>query len=255
MMRRSAGPAALAAVLLTATLAGAQPPAGGAQGAPQAAPPPPANLHVLPKDIARPQLLQTMQAFAAALGVECSHCHVREGAGGRNDMASDEKQPKKTARAMMLLVADINAKIPAAAAKTADAAVKVECMTCHRGVAIPKALGDILTETTAASGMPAAVAKYRELRTKYNGAMAYDFSDAGLIALANRIAMAKPDDALQWLELNVEFNPKSARSHLAMAQILNRKGDKAAAITHAEAALAIEPDNAMAKMLLENLKK
>lgn len=196
-----------------------------------------------------------MQGFAGALGVECSHCHVREGAGGRTDMASDEKLPKKTARAMMLLVADINAKIPAAAAKSADAAAKVECMTCHRGVAIPKSLGDVLTETSAASGVPAAVAKYRDLRKQYYGAMAYDFSEGGLITIANRVAMAKPDEALQWLGLNLEFNPQSARSYVAIAQIQNRTGDKPGAIKSVEKALEIDPSNAMAKMLLETLRK
>jgi hypothetical protein len=153
---------------------------------------------------------------------------------------------------MIMLVADINSKIPAAAAKSADAATKVDCMTCHRGVAIPKQLGDILTATSAASGMPAAVAKYRELRAKYSGAMAYDFSESGLLALANRLSMAKPDEALQWLELNLEFNPKSAR-RISMAQVANRKGDKAARSARGSRA-GIEPGNAMAKMLLENLR-
>jgi hypothetical protein len=51
---------------------------GRAGGAPQARA---ANLQVLPKDIPRPQLLQTMQAFNQALGVQCSHCHQFIGPG------------------------------------------------------------------------------------------------------------------------------------------------------------------------------
>ena len=55
------------------------------------------HLQILPKDTTREQLLQTMQAFTQALGVQCSYCHVQEGRGGRNDMASDEKRTKLAA--------------------------------------------------------------------------------------------------------------------------------------------------------------
>ena len=90
------------ALVLTANVAAQAPPQG--QGRAGGAPaPPPANLQVLPKDIPRPQLLQTMQAFNQALGVQCNYCQVQEGRGERNDMASDEKPTKKTARQMMVL--------------------------------------------------------------------------------------------------------------------------------------------------------
>lgn len=252
MIDRAPGLAACAAILLTATLATAQAPAG--QPSAGQAPAAPTNLQVLPKDIAQPQLLQTMQGIAQGLGVECNYCHVREGAGGRNDMAADDKPTKRTARQMLLLVRDINAKIPAAVGKPAEAATRVDCVTCHRGVAIPRQLADIMTETAGAQGMPAAIAKYRELRKQFYGTMAYDFTEGALVVLANRLGMAKPDDALQWLELNLEFNPKSARTHLAMAQIYNRKGDKATAIKSVEQALEIEPENANAKRMLQQLK-
>src|SRR5215510_1479275 len=50
------------------------------------------NLKVLPADIPQAQLLQTMQGFAQALGVQCGYCHAsapvadtpgRGGGGGR----------------------------------------------------------------------------------------------------------------------------------------------------------------------------
>ena len=69
-----------------------------------------------------------------------------------------------------------------------------------------------------------------------------------------RQRQAKPDEALQWLQLNVEFNPKSARSYLMMAQIQNQKGDKDAAIKSVEKAIEAEPDNGQAKQLLQQLK-
>ena len=34
------------------------------------------NLQVLPKDIPKDQLVQTMRSFANALGVRCVHCHA-----------------------------------------------------------------------------------------------------------------------------------------------------------------------------------
>ena len=79
-----------------------------------------------------------------SLGVQCNYCHVQEGRGGRNDMASDEKPTKKAARGMMLLAREINAKLPEAVGKPADATTRVGCATCHRGVPIPKQMTDIV---------------------------------------------------------------------------------------------------------------
>jgi hypothetical protein len=182
MMRRFSEFDAFTLVVLAAGAASAHPPAGRPQAA------------------ALRQLLQTMQGFTAALGVECSHRRVREGAGGRTVIASDEKPPKRTARAMMLAVGDLNAKIPAAANKRPEASARVGCVTCHRGGTV------------------------------------------------------KPDEALEWPELNLEFNPRSARPHSAMAQIYNRKRDTPNAIESVQKALEIHPANEMAKMLLETLR-
>jgi len=124
--------------MLTAALGAQAPPAGQgrAGGAPQ---PPPANLQVLPKDIPRPQLLQTMQAFNQALGVQCSHCHQFVGPGDpMNDMASDVKPQKNAARAMMRMAAAINPQVATGVNKTPETATRVGCWTCHRGQAIPE---------------------------------------------------------------------------------------------------------------------
>jgi hypothetical protein len=136
MTRLVCGTVALGFVL-TAAL-GAQAPAG--QGRAGGAPPaPPANLQVLPKDIPRPQLLQTMQAFNQALGVQCSHCHQFIGPGDpMNDMAADVKPQKNAARAMVRMVQAINPQVATAVSKTPDTATRVGCWTCHRGQAIPE---------------------------------------------------------------------------------------------------------------------
>lgn len=252
--------AVMGAVLILAASAAAQqppqqpPPAPGQPQPGRGGPPPaPKNLLVLPKDIAPQELNQRMQAIGQALGVRCEYCHVDEGRGGRNDMASDEKAPKNTARVMLRLTEDINTKLASGLGKANP--VTVACVTCHRGVPIPKQLPAILTDTATDKGTPAAIAQYRDLRKQYYGGMAYDFSENGLIGLANRTAATKPDDALQWLQLNLEFYPKSARSYLAMAQIYNRnKQDKENAIKNVEKALEIEPDNPQAKRMLDQLK-
>src|SRR4029453_789564 len=110
-----------------------------AQGQPGGAPPPPpANLQVLAKDMPRPQVIQVMQTYTGALGVECNYCHEQEGRGGRNDFAADEKPTKKPAREMMKMTREINDKLPNLVGKAAGSATTVVCATCHRGVAIPK---------------------------------------------------------------------------------------------------------------------
>src|SRR5439155_5862488 len=155
----------LAAALLLSSAVFAQqaaPARGG--GAPA---PAPQNLQVLPKDMTPAQVLQVMQNIAQGLGVQCGYCHVQNaapegrgrgdapagGRGGRGgpppfDFVSDDKPQKKAAREMMLLVRDINPRVAAAVGKSAEAATRVGCVTCHRGVAIPKQLADILDQTT-----------------------------------------------------------------------------------------------------------
>ena len=147
----------------------------------QAAPPPMTNLQIIPKDTPREQVLATMQAFTQSLGVQCNYCHVFEGRGGRNDMASDEKPTKKAARGMMLLAREINSKLPEAVGKSADATTRVGCATCHRGVPIPKQIADIVTDAAATGGATAGLAKFKELRTQFYGGQSYDFSEGSLI--------------------------------------------------------------------------
>ena len=248
---------ALGLTLVAASVALAQPPAPPA-GAGQRGgnpPTPPTNLQILPKDIPREQLLQTMQAFTQSLGVQCNYCHVQEGRGGRNDMASDEKPAKKTARQMLIFARELNDKLPAVVGKAAADTTRVGCMTCHRGVPIPKALTDVLNETVNSKGLDAAVAQYKDLRTKFYGGSAYDFSENGLITMATRaIAADRADNAIAWLNLNLEFYPKSSRTYQTLAQAYQRKNDKDAAIKALEKAVELDPNNNQAKQQLQQLK-
>jgi tetratricopeptide (TPR) repeat protein len=242
-----------AVLALTASLAAAQQPAPQQQQ-PQQPPAPPQNLQVLPKETTREQLLQTMQAFTQALGVQCNYCHVQEGRGGRNDMASDEKRTKLAARQMMLLAREINQKLPAAVNKPAEQATRVSCATCHRGVPIPKALSDILADTEKEKGVDAAIAQYWELRKNFFGRAAYDFGEQSLLTVATRLAAEKPDAALKLLEINTQFYPSSSRSYAAMSQAHLQKNEKEQAIKDLERAAALDPQNAGLKRQLDQLK-
>jgi hypothetical protein len=248
----------LSAVLVASAIAAAQTPpqqppgAPGRQGRGGPPQPEPTNLQVFPKEMTRAQIVPIMQGFTQALGVRCEYCHIDEGRGGRQDYAADDKAPKKTARVMLRMTGDVNAKLKSEL--TSAHGVQVQCVTCHRGVAIPRQLADVVADTAAEKGIPAAIDQYRDLRKRYYGTSAYDFGENTLITLALRQRQAKPDDALQWLQLNVELNPKSARSYLMMAQIQNQKGDKDAAIKNVEKAIEAEPDNPQAKQMLQQLK-
>jgi photosynthetic reaction center cytochrome c subunit len=244
--------------------------AGTGRGGPAAAP---QNLQVLPKDTPQAQVLQTMQTFAGALGVQCGYCHVQaaapaggrgDGGGGRGgrgsaapafDFASDDKPQKKAARQMMLMVRDINPKVVAAVGKTESSATRVGCVTCHRGVAIPKQLADVIDQTTTEKGAPAAVAQYKDLRKQYFGAQAYDFSEGSLVTYAQRATNAdKADEAMAWLQLNLEYYPLSSRTYVGLSQAQQKKNDKVAAIKSLEKALELDPQNAQTKRQLDQLK-
>ena len=102
-----------------------------------------------------------MQSIAQGLGVKCEYCHT----GQRG-----ESSPKQDiARAMIAMTRDINTKILAATGKPPTEATRVTCITCHRGVAIPGQLSDIITKTALRDGPDLAVAQYRELRAQYYG--------------------------------------------------------------------------------------
>ncbi|MEP7218669.1 MAG: c-type cytochrome [Bacteroidota bacterium] len=82
------------------------------------------NIQTL-RGISARELLGTMTFMSGALGVRCGFCHAHD------DFSSDEKPEKKTARSMILMTHDINAKNFATGTVT--------CVTCHRGSPAPVA--------------------------------------------------------------------------------------------------------------------
>ncbi|HUK33535.1 MAG TPA: c-type cytochrome [Vicinamibacterales bacterium] len=124
---------AFAMVALAGSLASAQERAGA-----PAPPPEPHNLKVLPATTTTAQILPIMRAFSAALGTNCGYCHVWTAPGlPTNDYASDAKPAKETARVMMRMAGQINMTLAENIKKPANELTRVQCMTCHRGAAIP----------------------------------------------------------------------------------------------------------------------
>ena len=92
---------------------------------------PPKNLKVLAANTPREEVIMTMRSFTAALGVQCTYCHVQ------GDFASDDNPKKNVARMMLTMARQINMNFP-------DGKRHVSCYTCHRGAEMP------LTEPPAA---------------------------------------------------------------------------------------------------------
>jgi hypothetical protein len=268
MQRFSVVSALIGVLLVTVTMSAQQAPAGGGRaggpapqggggrgGGPQV--PTPKNLQFFPKDMTGQQILPIMQNFNAALGVNCTYCHNSEPPvdNPKNDFASDEKETKKKARVMLTLARDINMKLQSELGKPANQLTNVQCVTCHRGVAIPKQLTAIMMETAGKDGVAKALQQYQELRKQYYGAQAYDFSDASLFNAANQSLTAnKPDDAIAFAQLNLAFHANSARSYQVLSQAYQRKNDKDKAIQALEKAADIDPMNQGYKNQLQQLK-
>lgn len=96
------------------------------------------NIQVL-TDVPADQIEVTMRYVAAATGLQCGNCHVRDEATGAWAYDSDDIRAKQTARRMMRLVYGINA---------GDFGVRAQCATCHAGHERPPGL-QLATTATA----------------------------------------------------------------------------------------------------------
>jgi photosynthetic reaction center cytochrome c subunit len=76
------------------------------------------NIQVL-GGIPADRLQSIMESFSAALGVNCTYCHIK----GQEE--KDDKQAKQIARKMIRLTLDVNKQIGGLG--------RVTCYTCHRG--------------------------------------------------------------------------------------------------------------------------
>ncbi len=176
-----------------------------------------------------------MRGFAGALGVRCNFCHVGEDPDNLDgyDFASDEKEVKRVARAMM----------------------QVQCVTCHHGLQRPVTLQDEMYEALEAGGLEAADGRYRELRERHYGSAAFNFKQGPLNSVTETLARrGDVEDALGIIRLNIEHNPNDAYPNMLLAQVLFQMEDQDGAVAAVERAIEIEPDNDFYKQQLERLK-
>ena len=190
-----------------------------------------------------------MEEISRALGVHCDYCHSAPRGSG-------QPEPKKDiARAMMAMTRDLNAKVQQATGKPANETTQVECVTCHRGVAIPQPLSALILRTVVEKGGAAAVDQYRDLRKQYYSRATYDFSEEALLEIVQRVVQGRPDDAIALLRMNLEFNPQSAKTYALIGFAYTRKVDDASAITNLEKSLELDPTNAVVRGQLEQLQE
>ena len=228
-------------------------------GSPSAqAPPEPKNLKVLPKNMSRREVIDVMRSFSRGLGVRCTECHVSkvEGSDRPDDMdyAADKKPQKETARKMLKMVNSINDQISKMEFKGEVA--QVGCVTCHHGVKRPETITAIMYKYFEKDSLDAAIAAYRDLRGKYYGSAAYDFSARSLNDVARGLAESKKDyvTSVKLIQLNLEYNPNDADTYALLGSIQMASGDKTAAMASLEKALQIDPNHTWAKMQLDKAK-
>jgi hypothetical protein len=128
---------------LSAQLVAQDTPASSAQAPPpgqrRGPRPNPTNIKALPKNITGDDLIKLMHQYEGDLGVECGFCHARNPETKRNDFASDANPLKNTARIMIKMTDDLNAKYLTQLSGDHKSDDPITCGTCHRGMSHPEA--------------------------------------------------------------------------------------------------------------------
>jgi tetratricopeptide (TPR) repeat protein len=216
------------------------------------------NLKYYSKKLPVRSLTDSMRYFTRALGVRCQYCHVP--GKDPNDLASynfasDEKAAKVKARIMLKMVASINKDHLRKLPSRSTPPLGVACITCHRGVAQPRPIEQIVLAAHAAGGIDSAESVYRALRQRYYGAAAYDFGEVPLADAAEALrGQGHPADAVRLYLLNTTLLPTSGYAHRQAAGGYLAVGDTASAIAMFEKALAINPNDRQAQQALTALR-
>jgi tetratricopeptide (TPR) repeat protein len=210
------------------------------------------NLKIFPKETSVSDLQQNMRSFAFALNVRCEYCHVQN-SDGKFDYAADDKQAKQTARVMLQMVASINRDFVGKIAQ--ENPVRVECVTCHRGLAQPRQLKAILEETIDKKGLEATIELYQNLRKQYYGSGQYDFSETTLNQFTEwLLAQHRNKDAAAIMEMNFAANsPQSMWAYHMLAMAHEANGDKDKAREDYRKVVELHPDDSWAKEQVQRL--
>lgn len=242
-MHRSLAPALV--LLLAAPLA-------AQQGPPDSL----VNTKVIPHNTPVQTVITQMRDITRALGVRCTYCHV--GQEGTNiwsyDFVSDEKPAKLKARVMMRMVHAINEDHLPALAEYDAQGLEVTCATCHRGVALPVPLADLLSRSYADSGLAAMEARYEALKRQYYGSGSYDFGEATLADVGG-FAFGRGDlsTAVAIYVKNAGLFPTSGVAAFQLGEAHLATGDTTAAVASYRHALELDPRNPVARRRLQLL--
>jgi tetratricopeptide (TPR) repeat protein len=219
------------------------------------------NLKVLPEKTPPEQLRAVMQGFTRALGVRCSHCHVGEEGKPLStyDFPSDRNPKKEVARGMVKMVKKANEELREIRDDVPNArlaGVEVQCVMCHRGLAVPLTLSGTLTKAYSAAGADSAIIEYGRLRRRTFDSGAYDFREPSLDELGE-YALAKNDTlgAIKIFELNMRQFPESGRVYERLGRAYLSLGDTARAMTSFQRALNVDPENRGAREGLRRLQR
>ncbi len=215
------------------------------------------NLQFFDPAISRDSLVEFMRDFSFALGVRCQYCHV--GGDGVSfegvEFHSDDDPDKRKARFMLHMVDSLNQHVLPALPERDTPNTSLTCKTCHRGVSTPRLLTGELQLALDSAGVDAAVARYRELRTDFSMAGAYDFGEWELIVFAERLeAAGRPRESIALYQLNSEFHPESWSIAFRLGGLYETEGDVPSAIAQFERALELRPGHARTQKRLEQVK-
>ena len=216
------------------------------------------NIQALPADISVTALVDTMRSFTRALGVRCTYCHVgKEGEPlSTYDFASDERPEKTKAREMLRMVRAINGDHLTKLAARRSPAIGVQCATCHRGVAQPRSIQQVLIMAYDAGGPDSLDHAYRALRRRYYGSAAYDFGEVPLSDVADVLVQRKQlPDAVRTHLLNTEMSPTSFFAFWMAGATQLAAGDTAGAVASLEKSVALNPNNQGALTLLQQIRR
>jgi FKBP-type peptidyl-prolyl cis-trans isomerase len=114
-----------------------------------------------------------------------------------------------------------------------------------------EALSQVLSKTLTEQGIDAAVAQYRELKSRGFDNLYAAESDVNMFGYS-LLKQRKTKEAIAILKLNVEAYPQSANAYDSLAEAYLTNGDTALAIENYEKSVALDPKNTNA---IENLKK
>jgi tetratricopeptide (TPR) repeat protein len=212
------------------------------------------NLKELPADFSAARLGAVMRGFSRALGVRCSHCHVGEEGQPLStyDFVSDANPNKDRARAMYRMLGAINDHL--GEIEPSGAAVNMWCHTCHAGRPRPQTLEEAVDERYEASGPDEAFAYYLELRRRYFGAAAYDFTPMSVDGLGTGF-QARGDTAIahRFFEHNLASSPSDWLAQEKMGDVWLARADTSRAIDLYRRAMEGRPDNPRAAAKLRSL--